>query len=170
VSAVTIRPATAADDAALRALNVATWSPDVGPGPRPAPGAPFFDERSRPDDVLVAVDGAALAGYVRLGRPTDLASNDHVVAIDGLAVDPAHRRRGVARRLLDAAIEAARARGARRLTLRVLGPNATARALYEAAGFTVEGVLRDEFRLAGRYVDDVLMALDLTLAAPVRDE
>jgi RimJ/RimL family protein N-acetyltransferase len=44
----------------------------------------------------------------------------------------------------------------------VLGPNTTARALYEGAGFVVEGVLREEFHLDGRYVDDVLMARDLT--------
>ena len=31
-------------------------------------------------------------------------------------------------------------------------------------GFEVEGVLRGEFLLGGRYVDDVLMALDLTAA------
>ena len=37
-----------------------------------------------------------------------------------------------------------------------------ARGLYEAAGFEVEGVLRGEFLLEGDYVDDVLMALDLT--------
>ena len=55
----------------------------------------------------------------------------------------------------------AASRGARRLTLRVLGPNAVARGLYEACGFTVEGVLREEFLLDGRYVDDVLMALEL---------
>jgi RimJ/RimL family protein N-acetyltransferase len=40
----------------------------------------------------------------------------------------------------------------------VLGPNAAARALYESCGFTVEGVLREEFLLDGQYVDDVLMA------------
>jgi RimJ/RimL family protein N-acetyltransferase len=64
--------------------------------------------------------------------------------------------------LVDAAVREARARGARRLTLRVLGPNMAARGLYEAAGFVVEGVLPEEFLLDGRYVDDVLMALDLT--------
>jgi len=40
----------------------------------------------------------------------------------------------------------------------VLGPNSGARALYEACGFEVEGVLREEFFLDGRYVDDVQMA------------
>jgi ribosomal protein S18 acetylase RimI-like enzyme len=170
MSDLTIRPATAADETALRALDAATWAPDVGPGPRPDSDAPFFGERTAPEHVLVALAGGELAGYVRLGRATRLESNDHVVAITGLAVDPAHRRRGVARRLLDAAIREATARGARRLTLRVLAPNAPARALYEAAGFAVEGVLREEFRLDGRYLDDVLMALDLTLAAPLGDE
>ena len=33
---------------------------------------------------------------------------------------------------------------------------------YERCGFVVEGVLRGEFHLDGEYVDDVLMALDLT--------
>ena len=60
-----------------------------------------------------------------------------------------------------AAVREAGSRGARRLTLRVLAPNTAARGLYEACGFTVEGVLREEFLLEGRYVDDVLMALDL---------
>jgi len=36
--------------------------------------------------------------------------------------------------------------------------NAPARALYTAAGFVEEGILRGEFHLEGRDVDDVLMA------------
>jgi hypothetical protein len=56
----------------------------------------------------------------------------------------------------------ARSRQARKLTLRVLSANAAARALYAAAGFTVEGLLKEHFRLEDAYVDDVIMALDLT--------
>lgn len=51
-------------------------------------------------------------------------------------------------------------RGARRLTLRVLGHDHVARRLYERYG-VVEGVLRAELVLDGEDVDDVLMALDL---------
>lgn len=47
--------------------------------------------------------------------------------------------------------------GAVRVTLRVLGHNTPARRLYEAAGFTVEGVLPGEFLLDGVHVDDVCM-------------
>jgi ribosomal protein S18 acetylase RimI-like enzyme len=150
-----IRPARADDEPALRALDRATWSWDVTPGP-PSEG-PFAIA-----DVLVFDAGGTVAGYVALGSPTRLESNRHVVLIRGLAVAPSHQRRGVGRALIDAAAEAARERGARRLTLRVLGTNTAARELYEACGFIVEGVQREEFLLDGRYVDDVLMARDLS--------
>ena len=86
-----------------------------------------------------------------------------MLEIKGLAVDPGHQRRGVgAGARCTPRSDAAREAGARRLTLRVLGHNAAARALYAACGFEVEGVLREFFYLDGRYVDDVLMALPLT--------
>ena len=43
----------------------------------------------------------------------------------------------------------------------MLGTNVPARRLYEAGGFTVEGVLREQLLLGGRYVDDVFMAREL---------
>ena len=81
-----------------------------------------------------------------------------MLEIGGLAVDPAASGRGVGRALVQAALDAARANGIRRVTLRVLATNTAARALYEACGFTVEGVLRSEFDLDDCDVDDVLMA------------
>ncbi len=49
-------------------------------------------------------------------------------------------------------------RGARRVTLRVLGHNHAARRLYARCGFAEEGVQRGEFHLDGQDVDDVLKA------------
>jgi ribosomal protein S18 acetylase RimI-like enzyme len=150
-----IRPARPDDAAALRALDRASWSVSVTPGP--GSDAPFDTA-----GALVAELDGEVAGYVSLGRPTRLESNRHVLSVHGLAVAPAFQRRGLGRALLRAAVEEAGERGARRLTLRVLATNAGARALYDACGFVVEGVLREEFLLDGRYVDDVLMALDLS--------
>jgi ribosomal protein S18 acetylase RimI-like enzyme len=99
---------------------------------------------------------------VKLGPVFELESVRHVLEVKGLTVSPAHRRRGVGRALLAAAIREATDAGARRLTLRVLGHNADARSLYAACGFEVEGVLREFFYLDGRYVDDVLMTRPLT--------
>jgi ribosomal protein S18 acetylase RimI-like enzyme len=167
MSAATVRPATPEDEAALAALDQLTWSWRSSPAPAPPPGTPFFGDRTQPEDVLVAAVDGAVAGYIRIGA-TSVVSNRHVVAITGLAVDPVRRGQGIGRALVDAAVREAAARGARRLTLRVLGPNATARALYERAGFVVEGVLREEFHLDGRFVDDVLMARDLTSSEGAR--
>jgi len=161
---VEIRAATAADEAALGALDRATWSTLSTPGPPPASERLFF-ERTAPEDVAVAVVDGVVAGYAHLGFAEPIESNAHVLMLRGLAVDPAWQGRGLGRRLVAAAVDEARARGARRLRLRVLGHNAVARRVYEACGFVVEGVLRDEFRLDGRYVDDVLMAVDLTRGA-----
>jgi ribosomal protein S18 acetylase RimI-like enzyme len=158
---IRIRPAVTADGPRLVALDRATWSPENAVAPLRDDDADFF-ERRPPSDVLVAEDDGGIVGYTQFGRPTPLASNEHVLHIQGLAVDPSARRRGVARQLLEAAAEEATRRGARKLGLRVLGGNASARALYASAGFVVEGVLREEFWLDGRYVDDVLMARRLT--------
>ena len=165
MSAVTIRPATADDDAALVAIDHATWSAVSSPAPPPPPPPGrrgFFDPVPAVRDVLVADAGGTLAGYVALRPASQAASNAHVIAVAGLAVDPAWQGRRIGRRLVAAAVAMAQSRGARRVRLHVLGHNAAARRVYEACGFVVEGVLRDEFLLDGRYVDDVLMARDLT--------
>jgi ribosomal protein S18 acetylase RimI-like enzyme len=163
---IVVRLAREEDDRALGAIDVATWSSDVTPAPAWPRDRRFFDSGSRPEDVWVAAVDGDVAGYVKLGPALPLESNRHVLEVKGLAVDPGHHRRGIGRLLMEAAIRTASARGARRLTLRVLAPNTPATALYESCGFIVEGVLREEFRLGGRYVDDVLMALDLTPELP----
>lgn len=112
-------------------------------------------------EVEDAAGEVRIAGYIRVVLPTPLACNAHVRQIQGLAVADWARGRGVARALLRAACLAARGEGASRMTLRVLGHNGPARALYESEGFVVEGVLPGEFFLGGRYVDDVMMGRPL---------
>ncbi|MFE7935354.1 GNAT family N-acetyltransferase [Streptomyces sp. NPDC057456] len=161
-SAPRIRTARPADAESLALVDRLTWSPlhAVMPEPEP-PYAPFFDERHVPEDYLVAELDDRVIGYVRLAPPTSLACNAHVRQIQGLAVLDEGRGRGVGRALIRAAFEEARRQGARRITLRVLGHNTPARKLYESEGFVVEGVLPEEFLLAGEYVDDVFMGRPL---------
>jgi ribosomal protein S18 acetylase RimI-like enzyme len=153
-----IRVATPDDEDALGRLDRVTWSTLHSVLARPRqPYEPFFDQRYGPGDHLVAELGGTVVGYLRLARPTSLACQTHVRQIQGLAVADQARGTGVARALLRAAQDEARCRGARRLTLRVLGHNTPARKLYESEGFVVEGILPEEFLLDGEYVDDVLM-------------
>ena len=153
-----LRTARPEDDEVLARLDRSTWSPlhAVLPRPRP-PYPPFFDERHAPEDVVVAELDGRVVGYIRVVPPTRLACNAHVRQIQGLAVADGARGLGVGRALVRAAVEDSRRRGARRITLRVLGHNTPARALYASEGFVVEGVLPGEFHIDGRYADDVLM-------------
>lgn len=146
------------DEPALLRLDRATWSPTVTPAPARADGSLFFDERIRPEDVLVAETDGELVGYLMLHQSIPLPSHSHVLEINGLAVHPEAQGTGVGRALVEEAQEQVRRRGARKLSLRVLAPNTGARRLYEACGFVVEGVLTTEFVIDDGDVDDVLMA------------
>jgi len=157
VTAHRIRAAVAADERELAALDRRTWAPENAVVERPSASRLFFGPDHPREQVLVAEQAGRIAGYVRVARASPLPSHAHVRQINGIAVDPALRRLGIGRTLLDAACELAGSQGARRITLRVLSTNPAARRLYATAGFAVEGVLPGEFHIAGRYVDDVLM-------------
>jgi ribosomal protein S18 acetylase RimI-like enzyme len=160
-SGVRVRPARLADQAALTELDAIAWSPESGFPSAMAPDqreATFFDARNPPEAFLVAELNGRVVGYIRFRPPTKLPENAHVVQVQGLAVHPDARRRGVAARLLEAAEETLRERGTRKLTLRVLSTNQSAIRLYERHGFVREGTLLEEFCINGRFVDDVMMA------------
>lgn len=65
-----------------------------------------------------------------------------------LGVAPAFRRRGVARRLLEASMEGCRKAGCRSMFLEVATDNEPAQRLYEAHGFRRVGVRPDYYRYA----------------------
>lgn len=155
---IEIRPARQDDDTTLIALDAATWSPDATPAPARENITTFFGSRLDPADALVAEYDGAVVGYATLHNAIPLAAHAHVLEINGVAVHPAASGRGVGRALVEATVAEAIRRGARKVSLRVLSPNVVARRLYARCGFVEEGVLRGEFLLGGRLVDDVLMA------------
>ncbi|MET9022356.1 GNAT family N-acetyltransferase [Actinopolymorpha sp. NPDC004070] len=156
---LTVRPARAEDDAALLAIDGASWTSTSGfPSLQGETRTSFFDDHNTPDLHLVAVSNGTLAGYVRITPMVPFPEGAHVLGIYGFAVAPAVRGQGVGSALLIAAQEYARGRGARKLSLRVFGTNTTARRLYERHGFVVEGTLRAAFLIEGQYVDDVWMS------------
>ncbi|GAY13102.1 GNAT family N-acetyltransferase [Pseudonocardia sp. N23] len=155
---IEVRTARADDEVALARIDRLTWSSGGSPAPPPPPGAPFFGDRVGPGAVLVAEADGVVAGYVAVGNSLPVPAHRHVREIRGLAVDPDHVGHGIGRALVTAAVDREARAGTVKVTLRVLGPNAAARRVYEACGFEVEGVLRGEFRIDGHLVDDVLMA------------
>ncbi|WP_280331246.1 GNAT family N-acetyltransferase [Nocardia wallacei] len=159
--AIGIRTATEHDKRALAAIDHVTWSTQVAPVPLWHSETPFFNEGTSPDDVLLAYKDDHVLSYVKL-RPSPIpTSSGHVREINGFAVDPNHprsRHRALASRRR---FERSNQSPGRRITLRVLGTNTRAQEIYLAHGFRIEGRLVGQFLLDDRYVDDVLMALEI---------
>ena len=92
--------------------------------------------RTDPEALIIAEDAGRVVGTV-------------IVRWDGwrchlyrLAVDPAHRRRGVATALIEAGIARAEATGAARIDAMVNPTNALGTAFWRASNFTLDEVER----------------------------
>ncbi len=98
------------------------------------------DYLDAPDgELLVMEDGDEAVGFAIYHVSFEDAE------LYNLAVRPDCRRRGAGRALLNAALEGAASRGARRMFLEVRRSNDAARALYKSAGFAVCGVRRNYY-------------------------
>ena len=99
-------------------------------------------ELSDPDIVtLVALDGERLVAYaqVRRGARPPCVTQDEPVELQRFYVDRAEHGSGLAGRLMEAVVEAARGFGARHLWLGVWERNARAIAFYAKCGFVDVG-------------------------------
>ncbi|MEP7035316.1 MAG: GNAT family N-acetyltransferase [Actinomycetota bacterium] len=104
--------------------------------------AASFDEqlwrqRLADNGVVLASVGTTSAGsamYSEFGM-----TDPRDCALFGMWVDPAFRRIGVGRALVDAVVAQARVAGKRRLVLHVVSGNEPASRLYEGAGFVATG-------------------------------
>jgi ribosomal-protein-alanine N-acetyltransferase len=110
--------------------------------PQPWSEALFRDELAGDNRIyLVAEDDeAVVVGYGGLMLVGDDA---HILT---LAVIPAMRRRRLGARLLVGLVDAARAAGARHLTLEVRRSNVGAQRLFEVFGFSAVGVRKHYYR------------------------
>ena len=93
---------------------------------------------------------AAVASY----RPRACYSG---VGEFSIYVDRADRGRGLGRQLLEALVEAARARGYWKLVSRIFPFNTASRALCRACGFREVGVYEKHGFLGGRWIDVVIV-------------
>jgi RimJ/RimL family protein N-acetyltransferase len=163
---VIVRPAEPGDAAALVALaNAVSAEPEawlISTGWRGVAEERRFLRavRRHPDAaVYVAELDGELVGRLSLARDQHPASG-HVADL-GLMVDVGHRRRGIGRALMDAAVEWAQQHGISKLELHVFPWNEPAIALYESLGYVKEGYRKNHYLRDGAYADAVLMALQV---------
>jgi [ribosomal protein S18]-alanine N-acetyltransferase len=147
VEGVKLRPLRAADREAVLAIQQA--SPEAAQWRSEDYARVFSGEMAG----WAAEDAAGVEGFLVARHAADECE------IMNLAVAPGARRRGTGSRLLAHALEAARARGARRVFLEVRASNLVALGFYARHGFANAGRRRNYY--AGPCEDALVLARTL---------
>lgn len=137
-------------------LDHRIWSSTTTPATITWESIDEFAKRNPEGSQVVAVVDGVVAGYLGFHAPTPLETNQHVMEID-IAVDPGFQGRGIGKKLLEKYEHLAKDKGIHKISLRVLATNEGAIEFYKKCGFLEQGRLINEFKISGKYVDDILM-------------
>jgi len=107
------------------------------------------------DLIAVAEVDDRVVGHGRMF--TTSGTSAHVADL-GMALIIEYRNRGIGTQMITYLLDWTRCKGLHKITLGVFASNRQAIHVYEKFGFTVEGVLKEQHRIAGKYVDEILMA------------
>ncbi|NJR63448.1 MAG: GNAT family N-acetyltransferase [Cyanobacteria bacterium CRU_2_1] len=97
----------------------------------------FLQERFQKKDsvILVFSKGKHLVGFIQLYPSFSSVSMKRIWILNDLFVDEAHRKKGIAKSLIGAAVNFARETGAVRIILATQVSNIAAQSLYESLGY-----------------------------------
>jgi ribosomal protein S18 acetylase RimI-like enzyme len=109
---------------------------------------------------FVATVGEDVVGWVHLHAP-ELSKLSHTAELT-VGVLEEYRGHGIGSHLLARGLEWAAANGYEKIYQSVPSTNADAIAFLEANGWEVEAVRADHYKIDGRYVDDVMVAVTLS--------
>jgi GNAT superfamily N-acetyltransferase len=156
-----IRPAVLGDEPGIARVHVASWR-DAYAGHMPAEFLAGLDVGQRTEawrqrlpaarrsrgDILVAVSGTDIVGFVHYGPARDEdADPGRTGEIGAIYLRPESIGQGMGRLLMDAAVAGLAGLGYADATLWVLDGNARARRFYERAGWAADGaVMTDDSR------------------------
>lgn len=158
--AVKIRPASAADAEATAAIynrEVTESAVTFDLVPRTLDEQrTWLDARSGALEVVVAEIGGEVVGFASLSPFRDRPAYRPTVE-NSVYVHADHRGRGVAKALMTAIVEIAKARGFHSIIARIVGDHETSIALHRSVGFEPVGVEREVGRKFGRWLDVAVM-------------
>jgi ribosomal-protein-alanine N-acetyltransferase len=158
VEELTIEPMTERDLTAVLSIDLASFPAETrgdGLDPRALREAQLREELSRAWARLRVARSSSgeLLGFVLFWHVVD------EIHLLNVAVDPATRRRGVGRALLEAVVAYARDNAAAKILLEVRASNAAAIALYDRLGFV-------RFAVRERYYPDGEDGVEMMLSLP----
>jgi len=159
-----LRTAIIGDARSIAAVHIASWRAiykghmpdDVLKGLDLEQRATGWQERLALTSIdCIVAEAPPVIGFCNVCASRDPDCEAATGEISALYLDPQHWRRGVGRRLVDAAVAQAQERGYRNLTLWVLRENQRARSFYEAVGFSRDGEGKTDTRIIGTPLHEV---------------
>jgi phosphinothricin acetyltransferase len=120
--------------------------------------AAWWDDHASRILTLVAEDEGDVIGWAQL---LPWRQRGYEVVEDLVYVDPVYQKKGVGRKLLSSAIDAARSTGCRTIVASVAADNGAGLRLHQSQGFEVVGTIKNAAHKFGRWMDVTLVQRSL---------
>lgn len=119
---------------------------------------PIFEDLIKEEVLFLYKNGLETIGMCKLIRQK--YRNEHILYLGGLAIHPDYFGKGFGKKIMHEIINFCKKQGVSRIELSVAIHNEKAIRLYEYAGFTKEGVLKNYtfLKSKGQFIDEILMS------------
>jgi putative acetyltransferase len=119
---------------------------------------PIFEDLIKEEVLFLYKNGLETIGMCKLIRQK--YRNEHILYLGGLAIHPDYFGKGFGKKIMHEIINFCKKQGVSRIELSVAIHNEKAIRLYEYAGFTKEGVLKNYTYLKSKdqFIDEILMS------------
>lgn len=152
-----IRPLAPQDAETLYKMENEIWNHNNTPVDIYYPDAQSYLKDHSAKDTIVALINQLPVGSIDFHPATSKPASKYTWTF-GIGVTQKYQSAGVGGQLLEHLKQLAKEAGVHKLHLRVLETNPRAIQFYKKHGFEIEGILKDEFFLAGMFVADYQMA------------
>ncbi|WP_310380216.1 GNAT family protein [Flavobacterium sp.] len=118
----------------------------------------IFDDLLQQEVLYLYKENSVPVGMCKLIRQKH--RNEHLLYVGGVAIHPNHSGKGFGKKMMLEIIDFCSKTGVLRIELSVASSNIKAIRLYEKAGFTKEGVMKNYTYLKSKnqFIDEVLMS------------
>lgn len=157
MSSLLIRPIQETDYPQLLAIENSVWNTTNTPSHVYYASIADYQHYYPVGTQFVALSDQVILGILQYHNATTLTASKKTLSM-GIAIAPNAQHQGVGSALIKHIKSYAKQHNYHKITLRALGTNPHALAFYKKNQFVIEGILKDEFFIDGRFVDDYLLS------------
>ena len=161
--AISVRPATPEDAPGI----IQVFNPIIESGAYTAFDTPFTVEAEKSYieelsprsifNVAVSIQDNQILGFQSMEPFANYTRAFDHVGVLGTYVDLGHLRQGIATRLFEVSLNEAKEKGYTKIFTYIRADNPGSLAAYQAQGFSVVGTAKNQVRINGFYIDEIIV-------------